>query len=85
MENRKTVVLADANEEFRGMLREVAEKTERFSVVGCTGDGTEALELIQRLKPDLAVVDLVLPGTDGFRLLKQLKDSPTKVIVLSAF
>ena len=59
MENRKTVVLADANEEFRGMLREVVEKTDRFSVVGCTGDGTEALELIERLKPDLAVVDLV--------------------------
>ena len=85
MENRKTVVLADANEEFRGMLREVVEKTDRFSVVGCTGDGTEALELIERLKPDLAVVDLVLPGTDGFRMLKRLKDATTKVIVLSAF
>ena len=85
MENRKTVVLADANEEFRGMLREVVEKSDRFSVVGCTGDGTEALELIEGLKPDLAVVDLVLPGTDGFRLLKRLKDGATKVIVLSAF
>ena len=85
MENRKTVVLADANEEFRGMLRETVEKSERFSVVGCTGDGTEALELIEGLKPDLAVVDLVLPGTDGFRLLKRLKDGGTKVIVLSAF
>ena len=85
MENRRTVILADANEEFRGMLREVVERTDRFSVVGCTGDGTEALRLIETLKPDLAVVDLVLPGTDGIRMLKQLREEGTKVIVLSAF
>jgi two-component system response regulator (stage 0 sporulation protein A) len=85
MENRKTVVLADANEDFRNMLREVVEKTDRFSVVGCTGDGTEAMELIRAQKPDLAVVDLVLPGTDGFCMLKLLREEGTKVIVLSAF
>ena len=85
MENRKTVVLADANEDFRNMLREVVEKTDRFSVVGCTGDGTEAMELIRVQKPDLAVVDLVLPGTDGFCMLKLLREEGTKVIVLSAF
>ena len=85
MENRKTVVLADANEDFRNMLREVVEKTDRFSVVGCTGDGTEAMELIRVQKPDLAVVDLVLPGTDGFSMLKLLREEGTKVIVLSAF
>ena len=84
MENR-TVILVDANEEFRGMLREAVEKTDRFSVVGCTGDGSEALELLQRLKPELAVVDLVLPGLDGFQLLKRMKDSTTRIIVLSAF
>lgn len=85
MENQKTVVLADANEDFRSMLREIIEKTDRFSVVGCTGDGTEALRLIQERQPDLAVVDLVLPGTDGFRMLKQLREQDIRVIVLSAF
>ena len=40
MENRRTVLLADANEEFRGMLRDVIEKTEGFTVVCSTGDGT---------------------------------------------
>lgn len=85
MENRKTVILADANEGFRGMLREVIEKTDRFSVVGCTGDGTEALQLIEEKKPDLVLLDLVLPGTDGFRILKHLRETETKTIVLSAF
>jgi two-component system response regulator (stage 0 sporulation protein A) len=85
MENRRTVLLADANEEFRGMLREAIEKAEGFSVVGSVGDGEEALRIIQRQQPDLAVVDLVLPGLDGLGLLRKLKDTKTKGIVLSAF
>ena len=87
MENRKTVLLADANEEFRSMLREVIEKTEEFAVVGATGDGTEALQILEQRKPDVAVMDLVLPGSDGITILRELKkrEDKTKVIVLSAF
>ena len=87
MENRKTVLLADANEEFRSMLREVIEKTEEFAVVGSTGDGTEALQILEQKTPDVALMDLVLPGTDGVTILRQLKEQQgkTKVIVLSAF
>ena len=87
MENRKTVLLADANKEFRSMLQEVIEKTEEFAVVGSTGDGTEALQILEQRKPDVAVMDLVLPGTDGVSILRQLKErqDKTKVIVLSAF
>ena len=87
MENRKTVLLADANKEFRSMLQEVIEKTEEFAVVGSTGDGTEALQILEQRKPDVAVMDLVLPGTDGVSVLRQLKErqDKTKVIVLSAF
>ena len=71
MENRKTVLLADANEEFRSMLREVIEKTEEFAVVGSTGDGTEALQILEQKTPDVALMDLVLPGTDGVSILRQ--------------
>ena len=45
MEIRRNVLLADANEEFRTMLREEIEKSESFAVVGSTGNGVEALEL----------------------------------------
>ena len=41
MDNKRTILLADANEEFRSMLRENIEKSEEFTVVGDTGDGTE--------------------------------------------
>ena len=56
MVNRRTVLLADANEEFRGMLRDAIEKTEEFTVVGSAGDGTEALQMLDQLKPGTAML-----------------------------
>ena len=87
MENKRTVLLADANEDFRAMLRTVIEKSEEFTVVGDTGDGMEALALLERQEPELAVIDLVLPGTDGVGLLRQAREQgrKTRVFVLSAF
>ena len=87
MDNRKTVLLADANEEFRTMLRDEIEKTEMFTVVGSVGEGTEALRLLSQRKPDMLLVDLMLPGIDGLSLLRQAqKQGPLpKVIVISAF
>ncbi len=87
MDNRKTVLLADANEEIRSTLREEIEKTEVFTVVGSTGDGTEALQILEQCRPDIAVLDLILPGTDGVQILRQLKEREerTRAIVLSAF
>ena len=51
MDNRKMVLLADANEEFRTMLRGEIERTEEFTVVGSVGDGVEALARIAALRP----------------------------------
>ena len=87
MEIRRNVLLADANEEFRTMLREEIERSESFAVVGSTGNGTEALELAGSCRPDLLVMDVVLPGQDGLSVLRQLKagGAMPKVILLSAF
>ena len=87
MDNRRTVLLADANEEFRGMLREAIDKIEGLTVVGSTGDGAEALQLMGRYHPDLAVMDVVLPGLDGLSVLRQMKaqGGESKVILVSAF
>jgi len=88
MGNRKTVLLADANEGFRGMLREAIEKTEEFTIVGSTGDGMEALQLIAQDRPDLVVMDVILPGLDGLGVLRKIRQqekTAPKVILLSAF
>ena len=87
MENQRTILLADANEEFRAMLSERITQSEEFTLIGSTGDGADALRIIQQQAPELAVMDLVLPGTDGIGILRQLREqgSRTRVIVLSAF
>ena len=87
MDIRKTVLLADANEEFRTMLRESIEKDEGFTVVGSTGDGMEAFRMLESLQPDALVLDLVLPGMDGLALLAKMREvkSDTKAVLYSAF
>ena len=77
MDIRRTVLLADANEEFRTLVRKIIDETEEFSVVGSVGDGTEALRLAREEAPDLILMDVVLPGLDGFGVLKQLPSAAT--------
>ena len=88
MDNRKRVFLADANEEFRTMLQEAIDGDEAFTVIGAVGDGAEALRRIRQEKPDLVVMDTVLPGLDGLGIMKELElreGQPPQVLLLSAF
>ena len=86
MEKRSKVVLADANEDFRGFLKEIIEKTDEFTVIGSTGDGLEALQICERQHPDILLMDVVLPGLDGFGVMKKLpQQGGPKVILISAF
>ena len=86
MENRTTIILADANEEFRMTLQQTLEESGEFSVVGSTGDGMAAWQLVSERKPDLLVTDLLLPALDGFGLLERMEAAklPVKTVVVSA-
>ena len=86
MDNRIKIMLADADGEARGMLQDALEKTVRFSVIASTGDGGEALRLVGETKPDILVLDLVLPGVDGLSVLSRLRgEEMPLVLVTSAF
>ena len=88
MESKWTVLLADASEEFRGLLMAALAETEEFEVVASVGDGAEAARLAEEKQPDLVVMDMILPGLDGLGLLDQLsimKEKRPEVIVLSQF
>ncbi|MEY8387060.1 sporulation transcription factor Spo0A [Oscillospiraceae bacterium 38-13] len=88
MESKRTVLLADASEEFRAMLQEAIEKAGEFTVAASTGDGQEALRLVGDRKPDLLLMDVALPGLDGLGLLKALREQggvPPRTIIVSAF
>ena len=78
MDNKITVVLADANEEFRMMLRESIEETGEFTVVGTAGDGLSALRLVEEKKPQLLLTEVLLPELDGFGLLDRMASWETK-------
>ena len=85
MDQRKTVLLADAGEEFRTLLWEEMEKTGEFSVE-IARDGNEILKRVKERMPDLLVMDVMLPGMDGFEVVHHLRESKisTSVIMLTA-
>jgi DNA-binding NarL/FixJ family response regulator len=80
------VLLADDHQIFRQGLRALLER-EHFEVVGEASDGHEAVELAERLRPDVAVVDLVMPLLNGLDAAIQIKRlSPTtRTIMLTMY
>ena len=82
MDQRKMVLLADASEEFRTLLREEIEKTGEFSVE-VARDGNEVLKKTEERDPDLLVMDAMLAGMDGISVLRQLQkreDMPMTIL-----
>ena len=85
MDSKKRILLADADDVFRDLLRETLLNEPDFEIVGETGDGEEAVELCRRLSPDLLVMDLMLTQMDGLDVLDALDGAEKPaVLVLSA-
>ncbi|MDM8000177.1 MAG: response regulator transcription factor [Dehalococcoidia bacterium] len=82
-----TVVLADDHHLVRHSLRVMLETKPEFRVVGEAEDGLQALELLDRLKPDVIVIDVMMPRLGGLEVARQArKRSPsTRVVVLSMY
>ena len=87
METKTRILIADSNQEFSKLLTELFRAEEDMEVSGCAGDGIEALKLLGELKPDILLLDLVLPKLDGLELLRRLPESgcAPHIIVLSGF
>ena len=79
------VVLVDDNEMFRKGLREVLEYSRDFTVVGETGEGEEAVELAERLRPDVILMDLLMPGMNGIDACRDIMTAlpDAKVLMFS--
>jgi len=80
-----TVILADDHPIVRQGLRHLLEAESNLRVVGEASNGLEAVQLVEKLRPNVLVVDLVMPELNGREVLKQVKErSPTTCcIVLS--
>lgn len=80
-----TLLIADDHPLFRRGLRDVIEQEEGLAVVAEAGTGDDALEAIERLRPDIAVLDYRMPGMNGLDLARALAErgSPVAVIMLT--
>ena len=77
------ILVADDEAEIRSLLKLYLEN-EGYSVVEAV-DGLEAMEKLKSDKPDLCVLDIMMPGMDGYQVLRKLReDSNIPVIILSA-
>jgi len=89
MEDSKiSVLIADDNKEFCSILNDYLLNQKDIVVTGIAKDGREALELIEERKPDLVVLDIIMPHLDGLGVLERLNsmsiDKMPRIIVLSA-
>lgn len=82
-----TILVVDDHPVVRAGIRAVLEREPDFQVVGEASEGSEALLLLERLRPNLLLIDLVLSGIGGIEVLRQLpRRSPgTRSLVLSLY
>jgi DNA-binding NarL/FixJ family response regulator len=81
-----TVFVVDDHTAMRSMIRIACEQTPGLEVVGEAADGATALVQIRELKPDVVVLDLMLPGVSGLDIVRTLRNegSTTRCLVLTA-
>jgi DNA-binding NarL/FixJ family response regulator len=83
------VLLADDEQLMRTGLRMILEATDDLEVVAEAGNGREAVDLVMRLRPEVAVLDVRMPVLDGLaatrEILRVMQQSAPKIIVLTTF
>ncbi len=83
MDNFTTVVIADSSEEFCSSASAALQRASGFQVVGTVCDGEQAIRMIAERKPDMLVLDLMLPKQDGLSVLKAVVTADYKPVTLA--
>ena len=83
MNHLSTVIIADNTEEFCSNLTAALQKAGGFQVLGTAGDGEQAIRMVTERKPDILVLDLMLPKRDGLSVLKALSTMERRPITLA--
>jgi len=82
MKANPSIVIADDHPIFREGLRKVIEHDRGGRVIAEAGDGETALRLIRERKPDIAVLDVVMPGLNGLKVARQIQREHLTVAVV---
>jgi len=82
----KTVVIVDDHPIYRIGLKDIIIQSGEYKVVGEADTSKKARNLIREIEPDIAVIDIALPDSDGLALIKELRkdDLRTKFMIISA-
>ncbi|MET8682193.1 response regulator transcription factor [Streptomyces sp. NPDC004647] len=81
------VLLVDDHQVVRRGLRTFLEVQDDIEVVGEASDGEEGVTRAEELRPDVVLMDVKMPGTDGIEALRKLRalDNPAKVLIVTSF
>ncbi|CAL9379680.1 response regulator [Streptomyces sp. enrichment culture] len=81
------VLLVDDHQVVRRGLRTFLEVQDDIEVVGEAADGSEGVARTEELRPDVVLMDVKMPGTDGIEALRKLRDlgNPAKVLIVTSF
>ena len=81
------IVVADDHAVVRQGLRSFLSLQEDMEVVGEAADGAEAVDAVERLQPDVVLMDMVMPGVDGLSAIRRLLElrPETRIVVLTSY
>ncbi|MEJ2857739.1 MULTISPECIES: response regulator transcription factor [unclassified Saccharothrix] len=79
------VLVVDDQEMVREGFSALLDAQPDIEVVGSAGDGAAGVAEVRRLRPDVVLMDVRMPGTDGLTATRMLADDPVKVLVLTTF
>jgi two-component system, response regulator, stage 0 sporulation protein A len=83
------IAIADDNVNFKNILVEYLSTVDGFAVVGTAENGIDAIELIKDTRPDIILLDIIMPRLGGFGVLEEINrlhiSKTSQVIVISAF
>lgn len=87
MGDKIRVVLADDHTIVRHAIRQALEIAEDIEILGEASDGNMALQLVEELKPDIALLDIQMPGQSGVEVTRQIKAlfPNVRILILTAY